>query len=483
MPQEYIGRDHTLREFEKILKRKKASLLVCKGRRRIGKSTFIREAGKMADHYIKIEGIPPREDTGKAVQLAHFAEQVAAQSALPEVPLESWPKALQYLAGALPRKGSTVLLLDEISWMAEGDPDFSGYLKVAWDNLFSQHPRLVLCLCGSVSSWIERNLLNNTGYVGRISHTFHLDPLTLPACNQFWGNKKDRTSSAEKLRVLMVTGGVPRYLEEVDPSETAEQNIHRLAFTPGALLFQEFEQIFDDIFDRRAATYRRIVTALVAGPRTLTQISTTLKQKRGGTLKEALEDLAGAGFLQIDHAFDPVTGTAHRTPRYRLSDNYTRFYLKYIKPARKRIAGGIYEEKPLSSLTAWDTIVGLQFENLVLNNIPALVKAAGLKNTTILDAGPYFQNRTLRRDACQVDLLLRTKSAVYLFECKFREKIPHKTIAEMQEKVRRLKLPRTLSVRTGLIYEGTLENGIEEDDYFDYFIPFGKLLNLAYATG
>ena len=110
------------------------------------------------------------------------------------------------------------MLLDQISWMAIGDPDFAGHFNTAWDNLFSRHPRLIVVLCGSVSSWIQKNIRNSTGFVGRCSWQFRLQPLPLSACNEFWKGKT--VNAAEKLKVLCVTGGVPRYLEEIDPAQT-----------------------------------------------------------------------------------------------------------------------------------------------------------------------------------------------------------------------------------------------------------------------
>ncbi len=145
--------------------------------------------------------------------------------------LDSWSAAFQLLASQLPAKGTVVILLDEISWMGIGEPDFAGYIKNAWDELFSRRARTLVVLCGSVSSWIEENILNNTAFVGRCSWQFHLRPLSLIESQQFWGRAASRISSAEKLRFLAVTGGIPRYLEELNPKLTAEQNIARLCFS------------------------------------------------------------------------------------------------------------------------------------------------------------------------------------------------------------------------------------------------------------
>lgn len=471
----YVGRESETSDFMRLRRKRTASLVVCQGRRRIGKSTFIAQCARQFDHVLAFDGLPPRDGIGKQDQLAAFAEQLARQTALPKLKLDSWPQAFQLLSGALPPTGWTVLLLDEISWMAIGDRDFAGHLKAAWDRDFSRRSRLVVVLCGSVSSWIQKNILNSTGFVGRCSREFLLAPLTLPSCNAFWRGK--RVSASDKLKVLAVTGGVPLYLEQVDPGESAEQNIQRLCFEPGGLLVREFDQIFHDTFGRRAATYREIVRALANGRRTVSEIGRALKHGRGGTLSRSLEELQQAGFVHQDVSFDLSTGNDQpRAIRYRLSDNYLRFYLKYVEPIRPQIDKGLYQGAPLESLLAWDTIIGLQFENLVLSSLDAIRRLARLDRVRVLNAGPYAQSKTQRREGCQVDLLVRTKRAVYVFEVKLRSKITRSVIGEVQQKVDRLRVSRGLSVRTGLIYEGELQPGVEAEDFFDVLIPFGRLL-------
>ncbi|HEV7138735.1 MAG TPA: hypothetical protein VGN43_19010 [Steroidobacteraceae bacterium] len=69
--------------------------------------------------------------------------------------LHSWQDAFALLA-RLTEGQRALIFLDEISWMASRDADFVGQLKIAWDTRFKKNPRLVLVLCGSVSSWIDR---------------------------------------------------------------------------------------------------------------------------------------------------------------------------------------------------------------------------------------------------------------------------------------------------------------------------------------
>ena len=473
----FVGREMEKAEFRELLAKKTSSLVTCQGRRRIGKSRFIRECAQEANAFFEFSGLPPRPGLTKHEQLAVFAEQLAKQSKAPRVKLDSWAGAFQLLASLLPAKGTVVILLDEVSWMGIGEPDFAGYLKNAWDELFSRRAKTVVVLCGSVSSWIDENILNNTGFVGRCSWQFRLGPLSLRECQQFWGRAASRISTTEKLRFLAVTGGIPRYLEELEPRKTAEQNIGRLCFHASGILFHEFESIFHDIFHRKAATYREIVRALVDGAKGVDDISKRIGRERGGSLSLALLELVSAGFLAKDVSPKLSSGLAKskrsssRQWRYRLSDNYLRFYLKYIEPHREQIAKGRFKSAAIERLDQWDTIMGLQFENLVLENLDAVLRQLQIPSHSVLFAGPYHQSKTQRQRGCQIDLLIQTKRSVYLCEIKFRHQIASSVIQEVDRKVEALKLPKTKSIRTVLIYDGQLAPSIEEERVFDFLIP------------
>jgi uncharacterized protein len=477
----FVGREQELAEFQAILGKKTSSLVTCQGRRRIGKSRFIRECAKSAQTFLEFSGLPPRPGLTKQEQLSVFAGQLAKQSRAPRVPLDSWATAFQLLASQLPTKGTVVILLDEISWMGIGEPDFAGYIKNAWDELFSRRANTVVVLCGSVSSWIEDNILNNTAFVGRCSWQFRLRPLSLGECQQFWGRSAIRISATDKLRFLSVTGGIPRYLEELNPKQTAEQNIARLCFHPSGMLFNEFDAIFHDIFNRKAQTYREIVRALIDGAKGVDEISQRLGRERGGSLSRALEELESSGFLTKDTPVKlkaaPSTskGTRQRQLRYRLSDNYLRFYLKYIEPHRDQILKHRFKSNALEQLDQWDTIMGLQFENLVLENLDTILKRLQIPGHTVLSAGPYYQNKTQRQRGCQIDLLIQTKRSLYLCELKFRNRIDASVVHEVNKKIEALKIPKTQSIRTVLIYDGQLAPSVEEELAFDFLIPATEL--------
>ncbi|MBN1983020.1 MAG: ATP-binding protein [Chitinivibrionales bacterium] len=471
----FIGREKELQQLQDLFSKSGSSLVICRGRRRIGKSSLIDVFGKTATRFYQFQGLPPREGISEREQLASFSQQLTRQTKLPKMSFESWSQAFSFLASIISNE-KTVLLLDEISWIATGAPDFSGYLKIAWDTEFKKKNRLVLVLCGSISSWIEKNILNNTGFVGRVSLTLSLDELSLPACNEFWLKNRDRIDSCEKLKLLSVTGGVPRYLEEIRPSLTAEENIRRMCFLKEGFLFNEFDQIFHDIFSRRSSIYREIVSVLATGSKQNFEISKLIDWERGGHLSEYLRDLELSGFITKDTVFGTKNGKVTRHSKYRLSDNYLRFYLKCIAPHVANIKKGLYNKTPLDEIIAWETILGYQFENLVLKNLPLLLPFIGIQPSVVKAASPYFQRNTNRKKACQIDLLIHTKHSLYLCEIKAGTYIGAGIIDEVKEKTLRLVVPKGISIRTVLIYEGDLEQTIQRQGYFDFIVPFQELL-------
>lgn len=472
----FIGRDREVSRLNDFFNRQTAGLAVCSGRRRIGKSTLIEHVGGLHT-FFEFYGLAPRENMSNQTQLDHFAEQLGLAFKVPPFKLESWFSAftaLSEMLSKLPGTGKVVVLLDEISWMANKDKDFVGVLKGVWDTKFKKNDRLILILCGSVSSWIEKNILNDKGFMGRISLTIHLEEMSLCDANKFWA-PYPYISPFEKFKILSITGGVPRYLEEIRPTETAEQNIKRLCFSPDGILVTEFDKIFQDTFAKQAKDFKEIVTSLSEGSLDMGALCENLGADPSGAMSEKLTVLEQSGFISRDYAWVGGKKKKHLS-RFRLKDNYLRFYLKYIEPKRDLIDSDLYHDLDLESLPGWSSTMGLQFENLVLNNLPYLQSKLGIPSSALLSASPYFQKTTKRKKGCQIDLLIESRHTLYVCEIKFGKKIGRSVISEVAEKIEALDFSKTTSVRPVLIYQGELSPSVVSEHFFSHLIPFDQFL-------
>ncbi|MBS0655999.1 MAG: ATPase [Verrucomicrobia bacterium] len=338
-----------------------------------------------------------------------------------------------------------------------------------------KNPQLKLILCGSVSSWIKENILQSKGFVGRVSLTINLDELPIDQANRFWSNAP-YISAYEKFKILCVTGGIPRYLEEIDPLVDAEKNIKQLAFSAGGLLVDEFDKIFSDLFGKNAVEYQSIIRTLLHQPRSAEEIATALDIDLSGHLSHKLTVLKECGFLVRDYVWH-AKKRVEKQSKYRLRDNYLRFYLKYIEPKKELIEKRLYQEVDIENLPDWFSIIGLQFENLVLNNLPRIVEKLGISPESLQSASPYFQKPTKAKRGCQVDLLIQTTYTTYLCEIKFGKKIGVEIVPEIIQKIEQLKIPKTISLRPVLIYMGEISKQLIKENFFSKLIAFDELLD------
>ena len=277
-----------------------------------------------------------------------------------------------------------------------------------------------------------------------------------------------------------VTGGVPRYLEEIDPAMSASENIRRLAFLRNSILRADFDEMFTDVITRRPAFTGSVLHALVDGPKGADDIAAELSVPRSGNITLALQQLEEAGLVAREAGRNPETGKPVKDRRYRIRDNYVRFYLKFIEPVKEVIDEGLFDFSSLEQFIGWESIMGLQFETLVINNSPDLLRALHMGRVLVLSAAPYRRNPApkSRRKGVQIDLLLQTRQSVCIVEIKRRRHIGPEIVDEVQEKCRRLSRPSGVSLKTALVYDGDLAPSVEADGFFDAIVPARSLLGL-----
>jgi uncharacterized protein len=376
------------------------------------------------------------------------------------------------------KKGRVLVVLDEVSWMAVDEPTFLPKLKVAWESYFKQNPQLILALCSSISMWMDDNLLSSTGFVGRQSLVMTLKELLLEECNEFWDGLGSRVSAQEKLLTLAVTGGIPRYLEEMNPHLSAEQNIKNLCFIPEGILFREFNQILSDLFGDKKTLYREICESLALGAADAQTIYKRIGVKGAGDDYKHLKNLTLSGFIARDYRWHFNSGEVAKIPWYRLSDNYCRFYLKYIRPNQHKIENNAYTDIALTSLPGWSSIVGLQIENLVLNNRQLIKETLGIQQQEVICENPYAQRATKSKKGCQIDYLIQTTfNTLYLCEIKYsRDPVQASVIDEVKQKMDALGVKNNFSIRPVLIHCNAVSEAVEESGFFARIIDFSAYL-------
>ena len=103
----------------------------------------------------------------------------------------------------------------------------------------------------------------------------------------------------------------------------------------------------------------------------------------------------------------------------------------------------------------------------------------GVYSDEIINDGPFFQNTTTHQKGCQIDYLIQAKFGIlYLCEIKFSFKgIRSNVIADVQEKIKRLSLPKQFSIKPVLIHVGDVYDDVLTSQYFSKIIDLSALLH------
>ncbi len=474
----FYGRERELSILHETLDSRVARLIVLRGRRRIGKSRLAEKFGECFDLHLTFVGLPPEEGVNDEIQRRHFANDLERQTKQHSIRFDDWDFLLSNL-GQITQKGKVLIVLDEINWMGCLDPAFLGKLKTAWDLYFKKNPHLVMLLSGSMSAWIEKHILRSTGFFGRIALDIVLHELPLHQCSHFWRPYEKNIAPSEKFKILSITGGVPLYLESINPKISAEENIRRLCFRKEGLLFIEFERIFSDVFGSRAPFYKKIIMSLMQGPQNQKKMFESLGVEKSGVYSDYLDELVKTGYIARDYTWKIDSNKMNpnsfsKLSHYRLCDNYLRFYLRYIEPSKHNIL----QDRDILPV-GWTSIMGLQFENLVLNNRHKLHDLLNIRPADIRIDNPYFQKGTKLSPGVQIDYMIQTRfNVLYLCEIKFyRERIGTEIIKEMDKKMKALKIPRGYSVLPVLIHVNGVTAELEEQEFFSHIIDFGAFFS------
>jgi AAA+ ATPase superfamily predicted ATPase len=467
----FIGRDSELTLLKKHCARKnaKAKIIVYKGRRRIGKSTLIEHYMSKSDlPGFKIIGQPPAKVNRTTTELSNFAQQLSEQFGIQKPAFADWDAALSTL-GDLVKDGNCTLLIDEINWLGKTHNDITTVLFTLWENKLKNIKGFTLILTGSLAGWILANLSESTGWYGRISLDETLKPLPLKdAIQVIPSNIKKRMNKAEQLRYLMVSGGVPSYLQSFNFNETLEQNLQTLAFSPSGALYREFDTLMQDLFRAKKDKVKTILDLLARSNLTANQMAKKLKMsKPNGHLYDDLNMMVNSAFINTIHKWDLKTGHIDRKePTYVITDPYLRFYYKAMLPHKLKIEQG---RGTLPSNL--DSLLGLQFEYVMRENISLLHDELSISKKDIINEAPY-QTKGL-----QIDWLIETQRNFYILEFKFQlNPLDTDVVRDMDRKVTKIDIPENKSTRTAVIHVNGAKDSVKESAIIDYCIDLRELI-------
>ncbi len=409
-----VGRQQQTQQINELINSPKSEFIGVLGRRRVGK-TFLIDSVLGEYFCFQMTGI---QDQSTAEQLENFNRKLflyskaAYQSTAPKNWGEAFFQLRMYL-DTLPKKKKQVIFLDELPWISTSNSGFLQQLAHLWNDYLSKHQHFILVVCGSASSWIKKHITNDKGGLhNRLTATIHLEPFTLAETKAFLYAKNIKLTHQEIAKIYMAMGGIPYYLDDIKRGETATKAIERMCFEENGRLTNEYNNLYKALFYN--ATHHELIVSALAGSQKgmlRSEILAKTKIQDGGPFTRAMIDLLDCGFVGTLSQF----GQKKREEVYRLRDEYTAFYHRFIK-LQKRYESGMWALQASSqNYKIW---LGYAFELLVHRHIDKVRSKLGISGI-YSEIATLYQNETL---PMQIDLLINRKdNAVNFCEIKHYE--------------------------------------------------------------
>lgn len=414
-----IGRKREIAELQRHLESGRAEFIAVYGRRRVGKTFLINEVFRdnMVFRHTGLSPYNRKKKVSLKDQLQNFYFSLLRYGMEGINPPKSWMEAFFLLERFLERQSNgtrQVVFIDELPWMDTPRSGFLTALESFWNGWCNSQHNICFVVCGSATSWMLDNLINNKGGLyGRLTCEIRLLPFTLQECEAYFQSRHIRMSRYNITQAYMILGGIPYYLDYFSPDLSLAQNIDALFFSSKAKLGDEFERLFNSVFDN-ADNCMSIVRTL--GKRhagyTRNEISKMTGIAPNGELTNMLKALTGSAFVTRYTPF----GSSSKDEYYRLSDCFCWFWLHFKE--NRHIVENDYWQHHLREpeIRSW---CGIAFEEVCMQHIRQIKTALQIAGVSSVESSLVIRGDN-DNVGTQIDLIIdRADDVVNVCEMKY----------------------------------------------------------------
>lgn len=406
----FIGRETELAKLNKLYSSNKFECAVIYGRRRVGKTTLIREfcKDKKAIYFVAIESTIQNNLANLAGGI--FSVTMPGIEGTPT--FDKLDKALDYLY-SIATKERIVFVIDEYPYLASADKSVSSVLQSFIDQKF-KNTNIMLILCGSSMSFMENQVLGyKSPLYGRRTAQFKITPFDYLTSSLFC---KDY-SNYDKAVVYGITGGVPQYLERIDDGLTLKENIISGFLDPSGYFFEEPSNLLKQEL-REPQTYNAIITAIANGASKLNEIATAVGVDTG-VCSIYITSLMSLGILKKEK---PIGEGNSKKSIYRITDSMFRFWYRFVPANMNAIVENngklVYDRILAPKLNEY---MGGIFEQMCVEYLNRLNGTDKLP-FPFFEIGRWWGNDPKEKRQAEIDIVATYKQErkALFCECKFR---------------------------------------------------------------
>lgn len=317
----FIGRKNELHTLNTEYN-SNSSFVVIYGRRRVGKTTLIKEflKNKTAFYYLATEEL----ESQSMKRLANVIARTTKNTLLQKIEFTDWLDLFQLIADYKPEE-KKVLVIDEFPYLVRTNSAFPSILQNAWDE-FLKDSNVMLILSGSLIGMMQKHVLSyDSPLYGRRTAQMRLTPLPFTSIYE-----TQNLPFEQAVEQFALTGGVPKYLEFFEDGRPLEEQLKDAVFSKNGFLYEEPNFLLKSE-SLTAVNYFSIIKTIADGNHKLGKIASALGQE-SSSLTPYLSTLSDLGFIEKRTPITEKNPEKSRKGLYFIADNFLRFWFCYVYP-------------------------------------------------------------------------------------------------------------------------------------------------------
>ena len=317
----FLGREKEILGLEKEYARE-GGFVVIYGRRRIGKTTLIKQfiKSKTAFYFLATKEV----ESQSMKRFAGVIARTTGNSVMQKAAFSDWLDLFQAVADYKPNE-KKVLVIDEFPYLVKVNDSFPSILQNAWDEILKDS-NVMLILCGSLISMMKKHALSyESPLYGRRTAQMRIAPL--PFTTVYENQKLSFEEAAEQ---YSITGGVPKYMEFFSDTQPLYDQIKENILSKNGFLYEEPNFLLTDEV-QVPTNYFSIIKVIADGNHKLGTIAGILGLETSA-LTPYLKTLSELGFIEKQVPVTEKNAEKTRKGLYFISDNLLRFWFRYVYP-------------------------------------------------------------------------------------------------------------------------------------------------------
>ena len=355
----FIDRTPELSTLKSEYDKKGAGLIVIYGRRRVGKTTLIREFLKNKPHIYFLAD--KQFETELIGRLRNSISEYLKDPNLAEIEFKTWDSLFDYWVRHADFSKKVVFVIDEFQYLASVNNAFPTIFQRVWDDKLKERNILVI-LCGSLINMMYSTTLSyNSPLYGRRTGQMKLDPVSFKYFHNFFPHVSD-----EKLiELYSVIGGIPKYIEIFNPQKNVFENIKEHILEKKGYLYAEPRFILSEEVSE-TTTYFSILKTIASGQHKMGNIASRLMTSTQN-LTGYFNMLIDLGILERRVPVTEAMPEKSKMGLYFIKDNFFRFWFRYVFANQNYLEMENTDYVFRKVKDEFDEFVSLTFEDIAAN--------------------------------------------------------------------------------------------------------------------